>query len=322
MRKISTSRKSTRKGVVLGLSAFEKISAVEGIRLSRELRDDLKSLDAKQDKELRQYSDKWNLSQAEPLSETFTSKLYKVHISDQVVVLKILSDAGIEDEGAASDALKWFDGLGAVRLLRHDAGAMLLEYVDGNDLTELVKAGRDDEATHTIASVLNKLHAPKGTEFPAKLIPLTQRFKSLFEAAKHEMPILLKGGAVARSLLANQGPQYVLHGDIHHENIKHHQSRGWLAIDPKGLIGERVYDAANALCNPHSLPEIAQNRDRLLRQARIMAATLGTDPNRLLSYVFAHACLSASWFIEDGLDAHPALAMAEIAETCIPSMTI
>ncbi|WP_371418064.1 aminoglycoside phosphotransferase family protein [Acidisoma sp. L85] len=68
---------------------------------------------------------------------------------------------------------------------------------------------------------------------------------------------------------------------------------------------------------PSSLPEIVQNLDRLMRQADIMATALKLSRDRLLSYVFAHACLSACWSIEDGHDPSLALAMANIAETCI-----
>jgi streptomycin 6-kinase len=43
----------------------------------------------------------------------------------------------------------------------------------------------------------------------------------------------------AHALLAAPREITVLHGDIHHDNILHFGERGWLAIDPKGLIGER-----------------------------------------------------------------------------------
>jgi streptomycin 6-kinase len=85
----------------------------------------------------------------------------------------------------------------------------------------------------------------------------------------------------------------------------------------KGLLGERTYDAANALCNPHSLPELVHSPDRLLRQAEIMASGLGIDQARLLAYTFAHACLSACWSVEDGQDPSHSLVMAHIAESCI-----
>lgn len=45
--KIATQKKSQRSGFVLGQKAFEKISAVEGIHLTAEIRRDLKQLDEK-----------------------------------------------------------------------------------------------------------------------------------------------------------------------------------------------------------------------------------------------------------------------------------
>ena len=32
-------------------------------------------------------------------------------------------------------------------------------------------------------------------------------------------------------------PQMLLHGDLHHWNILSDADRGWMAIDPKGVIG-------------------------------------------------------------------------------------
>ncbi len=204
---------------------------------------------------------------------------------------------------------------------------MLLEYAEGDDLAELVKAGRDDEATKIIAGVLNELHFASRAAFPGNLTPLLRRFQSLFDKADEDRQqasssVFVRGAAVAHDPLTDQGPAHVLHGDIHHENIRQHRGRGWLAIDPKGLVGDRTYDAANALCNPHSLPEIVLNRDRLLQQAGIMAAALDLNRDRLLSYVFACSCLSACWSVEDGQDPSQALAMAKIAETCITLPTI
>ena len=55
---------------------------------------------------------------------------------------------------------------------------------------------------------------------------------------------------VAAELLASPRDVTVLHGDIHHGNILDFGARGWLAVDPKGLVGERGLDYANLFCNP------------------------------------------------------------------------
>jgi streptomycin 6-kinase len=46
----------------------------------------------------------------------------------------------------------------------------------------------------------------------------------------------------ARELSANLSEVVVLHGDIHRGNVLDFGHRGWLASDPKGLVGERYCD--------------------------------------------------------------------------------
>jgi streptomycin 6-kinase len=92
----------------------------------------------------------------------------------------------------------------------------------------------------------------------------------------------------------------VLHGDIHHRNIRQ-SARGWLAFDPKGLVGERTYDCANTLCNP-PIPELAHNETRLLTNASILADALALDVSRVLAFTYAYACLNASQCLRIGAD--------------------
>ena len=73
--------------------------------------------------------------------------------------------------------------------------------------------------------------------------------------------------------------------------------RGWLAIDPKRVVGERGFDYANLLCNP-DLPTTTDPA-RLLRQSRVIAQAAGLERQRLLQWTLAFAGLSAVWFLED-----------------------
>jgi len=72
--------------------------------------------------------------------------------------------------------------------------------------------------------------------------------------------------------------------------------RGWLAYDPKGLYGERTYDAANTLCNPSNARERVMSEERMLQVSQVLADGMGIKVERLRTFVFAYACLSASWF--------------------------
>jgi streptomycin 6-kinase len=106
--------------------------------------------------------------------------------------------------------------------------------------------------------------------------------------------IYTRSASLAGRLLADPREVRVLHGDIHHRNIRQ-SARGWLAFDPKGIVGERTYDCANTLCNP-AMPEIVHNETRLLTHAAILADTLEIDLSRVLTFTYAYACLSASWW--------------------------
>ncbi|PJN92788.1 hypothetical protein CNY89_26565, partial [Amaricoccus sp. HAR-UPW-R2A-40] len=77
-------------------------------------------------------------------------------------------------------------GRGAVQVWHHDEGALLLEYIPGSDLTELVRSGRDDEATGIIADVLRKLHFDFQGEPPEGVTLLPRRFQCLFHKADED----------------------------------------------------------------------------------------------------------------------------------------
>lgn len=267
---------------------------------------------------LEGYLRAWNLSDPEPLAETISSHVYTVTLGDSRVVLKLLTARGHEERSGAS-ALRCFDGHGAVRLVRADDHAQLLEYADGEDLYAMIQRGQDEQATEIIAGVLNKLHAASADTFPDGLFPLRRWFRSLFLKADADRQagidsLFVKGATVAETLLADPRDVRVLHGDIHHQNIRHKAGRGWLAFDPKGLVGERTFDAANTLCNPVGMRDLVENEARLLKNADILARNLKIELPRVLEYTFAYICLSASWYVEDGVHPVHELNIARIIE--------
>ncbi len=265
--------------------------------------------------DLDHYLQIWNLADPQLLAETNSSRVYSVITGGEKVVLKLLTPAGISDEQDGAVVLRYWSGQGAIHLLRADDGAHLLEYVEGKNLTEMVERGHDERATIIIAGVLNQLHGVNTQPHPTGLRTLRQRFESLFTKAADDKQngiasIFVRAARVAEELLAHPRDIRVLHGDIHHYNIRLSAQRGWLAFDPKGLVGERTYDAANTLCNP-DLPELVETEARLLKNASILAEHMGIEVSRILAFVYVYACLNASWYRP-----HPAhdLKMAQLAE--------
>ncbi len=109
-------------------------------------------------KKLNYYLSTWNLSNPQLLTQTMTSQIYTVTHDTETVILKLLSSSETEEQRGAA-ALRFFDGHGAVRLLRYDEGAHLMEYAAGDELVTLVKRGEDENATRIIAQVIKQLHS-------------------------------------------------------------------------------------------------------------------------------------------------------------------
>jgi streptomycin 6-kinase len=271
---------------------------------------------------LEHYLQAWSLAQPQLIAQTPTSHVYTVSYQGETAVLKLLSPMGALEEGAGALALRHYDGHGAVRLLRHDEGAHLLEYADGEDLKALVLRGEDERATQIIADVLNHLHHRRD-QLPA-LKPLRQQFRSLFAKADTDQragdaSIYVRAAHRAQQLFDQPQDVCVLHGDVHHENIRWREGRGWLVFDPKGLIGERAFDAANTLYNPIEMPDIVIDEARLRRNAAILAHDLNLDLGRLYAFAFVYGCLSAAWFLEDQESPDQEIAVASIIEGWLES---
>ncbi|ODT09050.1 MAG: 3'-kinase, partial [Kaistia sp. SCN 65-12] len=186
----------------------------------------------------------------------------------------------------------------------HDDDALLMERADGPvSLAAMARDGADEAASRILCEVAARLHAPRDTP-PPELIPLETRFDALFAAAGHG-GLFAEAATVARALLDDPSDPRVLHGDLHHGNVLDAGPRGFLAIDPKRLHGERAFDFANIFCNPDA--DVALAPGRLARQLRVVAEAADLEPRRLLRWIAAHAGLSAAWHVEDGSD--PALAL-------------
>lgn len=250
---------------------------------------------------LKNYLTAWNLSNPRLLTQTVTSHIYTVTYETETVILKLLSPSEMDEQRGAV-ALRHFDGHGAVCLLRYDEGAHLMEYAAGDELVTLVQRGGDEHATRIIAQVIQQLHGVPQNIPHAGLVLLERWFDALFNKAGSDIQagidsIYVRSASHARRLLDDQREVRVLHGDIHHRNIRE-TPRGWLTFDPKGLIGERTYDCANTLCNPGpGMPELVHNEARLLANAAILADALTLDLSRILAFTYVYACLTASWWL-------------------------
>jgi streptomycin 6-kinase len=238
-----------------------------------------------------------------------SSRLAPVIYQGRAAILKI---AGGAEERLGAALMTWFEGDGAAEVLAMDDPALLMERARGpRSLAIMARSGQDDESTLVLCQTLARLHALRRAPPPPSLVPLNIWFRALPEAAERQGGVLAAAWRIAQTHLASPQDQRPLHGDLHHDNVLDGGDRGWLAIDPKGLIGERGFDYANIVCNPDI--ETAAAPGALMRRARIIVAEADLDLTRYLGWVLAYAGLSASWTLGEGGDAKPAMRIARIA---------
>ena len=243
------------------------------------------------------YLSRWPLTADGAAISTHSSDLLPVRWQGKAAMLKV---ARSEEEQTGHRLMVWLGGDGAAQVYAHDGAALVLERLEGQPaLAQLAQSGQDDEATRMLCTVAAHLHRPRPT--PPPDLPTPRRwFRSLKRAAAQGSE-LADLWAIANALLDTPQDVRPLHGDIHHGNVLHGGKRGWLAIDPKGILGERGYDYANIFFNPST--EFAAQPGRLARQSRLVAELAGLEHTRLLRWVAAYAGLSAAWWLEDGAQA-------------------
>jgi streptomycin 6-kinase len=246
---------------------------------------------------------RWSLSRATLIAETRTSWVYKVEQNGrEPAVLKQLKAAD-DEELRGSALLAWYAGQGAATVFDAADGIVFMEWLDGTTLGDAARGGHDEEATVAIAELVRQLHQPREAD-PPPLEPLRFRFRTLFEMKASRWPakgrdLLARSLGTAHKLFDKPAPSVPLRGDLHHDNIIASR-RGWLAVDPKGLIGDPVYEVANVFQNPVGGEKLVFDPRRIARLADVFAERLGYARKRILGYAAAHAALSAAWHIEDG----------------------
>lgn len=203
------------------------------------------------------------------------------------------------------DALKHFNGRGSARLIgaNPEEGWMLIERLLPG--TRLVDVLNEQQAIPIAVSVMQRLWAPV-TESQL-FIPLEEWLRSLkqlnAEASLQQLVSKKLRDFVmgrAEELLSNQGEPVLLHGDLHHYNILQHQSE-WLAIDPKGIIGEREFEIGAFLRNPFCVVEDPLETQELARNLDWVIDLTSFNRERVLSWCIIQAILCVCWYVEDAM---------------------
>ncbi len=147
-----------------------------------------------------------------------------------------------------AEALRRWNGDGAVRLMGHDADrhALLLEWCEPGTT---IAAGRPADPIGTVAGLLQRLSILVDAPFHSLAEEAAEWAAGMheeWEAAGRpcERALVDTAHDFLVDLKDSQGEQVLLHQDLHGDNILAATREPWLAIDPKPLAGERAFAVA------------------------------------------------------------------------------
>ncbi|MFB7498182.1 aminoglycoside phosphotransferase family protein [Streptomyces sp. NPDC056161] len=203
-----------------------------------------------------------------------------------------------EESAGEPEALRVWDGDGAVRLLEHDGPTctLLLERLDeGRVLSDLPD---DREAVRIIGGLLARLTAVPAPPGMRRLADIARRMLEQVPWALERIAdpadrrLVGDCAAAVREVLAEPGDR-LLHWDLHFENVLAGARADWLAIDPKPLAGDPGFDLLPAIDNRYDPAETRWRFDAL-------TDALGLDRERARAWTLGRVLQNCLWETEDG----------------------
>jgi streptomycin 6-kinase len=240
---------------------------------------------------------RWSLTKSTPVAETARSWIFRVEQNGRnFAALKVAKPHASEAEGRGARLLQWYEGDGAATVFDIHGDTVFMEWLDGPTLAQPARAGRDAETTIAFAAVVANLHRQR-SDAPAGLLPLRQRFTELFEADVRAWPhtardLYARASGIALKLFDKPMAEIPLHGNLDHDNILS-TDRGWLAIDPTGLLGDPHYELAHAFRSPAGDLKLAADPRRIASMADVFSTRLGLNRKRILGFAAAQSGLAA-----------------------------
>lgn len=239
--------------------------------------------------------ERWQLEPGEPFEYSFASLAIPATRADgSRAVLKVqFPDRESEHE---AEALRRWNGDGAVRLIDHDVGrrALLMECCEpGTHLSSI----DPDDALDVLTGLLPRLWIQAAEPFRtleeeamwwASYLPETwERAGRPFERRLLEMAVIL-----LEELATSQGEQVLLHQDLHADNVLASQREPWLVIDPKPLVGEREFALAPII----RAYELGHSREHVLHRLDRLTVELGLDRERTRGWAIGQ---TLAWAMDD-----------------------
>ena len=250
---------------------------------------------------LNKYTIKWELSEIIFQQSLSNNSLIYTAVSKQYgnVIFKILLNNGFDQE---ISALKLFQGKNFCTLYEYslsDRCYMMEHIIPGSTLFE---GTTREERIDIVSKIWKELHnpAPADSPFPTYLNWLeygkTETGKRRDCDALHHH--LEKAENIIQDISVKYPRKMLLHGDLHHENILKNKNGGYTVIDPKGVIGDPVFDLSRFILDEFKDDLTSEPLNAIIDFTEMLGYKIGIPCKILLNCLYAE---TAIWLFREEL---------------------
>lgn len=201
-------------------------------------------------------------------------------------------------------ALSAYGGRPFCRVFDVDAagGALLEEQISPG--TPLRNVNSLKERVEHFCSLYKGLHIPpqEGIEFPTYshwVERITDYMKGRPDC-KELYGHMEKACQLYRGLSAKYGKRMLLHGDFHHDNILMGSDGSYVIIDPKGVIGDPLFDVPRFMLNEFEDELTTELTDKINGMIGLLEKQLALPGPALRKCLYVETVMGMCWSAEDG----------------------
>lgn len=253
--------------------------------------------------DLNKYKELWALSNFEQIDYYSVNCIFKC-VSDKygLCVLKIGNDA--KSAQNEYSILNEYNGTQFCKVYEADInnGVLLIENISPG--TQLRAVSDLNKRLIVFCELFNGLHKePVNKELYPTYMGWVSRITEYMRGCKEHEALYQKmadAEQICRELCEKYPGEMLLHGDFHHDNILLGVDNRYRIIDPKGVVGDAVFDIPRFVLNEFE-DELDDNFNRKFKHiTKTLSEKLNIPEYDVRRLTFVEMCMGNCWCVEGG----------------------
>lgn len=107
-----------------------------------------------------------------------------------------------------------------------------------------------------------------------------------------------KAEEICGTLCQKYSGEMLLHGDLHHDNILLGENNSYCIIDPKGVVGDAVFDIPRFILNEFNDTLDHDFSNKYIHITHTLSEQLHIPESDIRKLTYVEMCMANCWFVE------------------------